>query len=116
VDDGKDDAAIPHLREAIKVRADNPKVLMMLGLQYYQRGYFADSIDVVKKAVALTPQTPDPCYLLIEAYYRNFEYERALNLARETATRFSDLAMPHFHFGAQLNNMGHLPEAQQQLN
>jgi tetratricopeptide (TPR) repeat protein len=116
VDDGKGDAAISHLREAVKVRADNPKLLMMLGLQYYQRGYFADAVEVLKKAIALAPETPDARYLLIEAYYRNFEYERALGLAEETAARFPDLAMSHFHLGAQLNNLGRLAEAKQQLD
>jgi tetratricopeptide (TPR) repeat protein len=116
VDEEKGDAAIPHLREAVNVRADNPKLLMMLGLQYYQRGYFADSIDVLKKAMALAPETPDPRYLLIEAYYRNFEYEHALNLAQDTATRLPDLAMSHYHLGAQLNNMGRVAEAKQELD
>jgi tetratricopeptide (TPR) repeat protein len=116
VDQGNGDAAIPHLREAVRIRADNPKLLMMLGLQYYQRGYFADAIDVLKKAIALAPDSPDPRYLLIEAYYRNFEYEHALGLAKETETRFPDLPMSHFHLGAQLNNLGHFPDAKQQLD
>ena len=116
VDQGDGDAAIPHLREAAKVHEDNPKLLMMLGLQYYQRGYFADAIEALKKAIALVPADPDPDYMLIEAYYRNFEYGRALNLAQETAVRFPGAPMSHFQLGAQLNNMGHVSEAKEQLD
>ena len=49
-DGGQSDTAIKHLRAAMNARADNPRLLMMLGLQYYQRSYFADAIDVLKKA------------------------------------------------------------------
>ena len=92
VDEGQSDAAIKHLRAAVDARADNPRLLTMLGLQYYQRNYFADAIDVFKKAAALEPENPDARYLLIQAYNRNFEYERALRLAQETAAHFPDRA------------------------
>lgn len=115
VDGGDADGAIRHLRAAAAARSDNPRLLMMLGLQYYQRNYFADATDVLKKAVALEPDNPDPRYLLIEAYYRNYEYEHALHLAEETEQHFPNAALSHYHLGAQLNNFSRLGEAKDQL-
>jgi tetratricopeptide (TPR) repeat protein len=115
VDEGDADGAIRHLRAAAAIRSDNPRLLMMLGLQYYQRNYFADATDTLKKVVALEPDNPDPRYLLIEAYYRNYEYEHALHLAEETVQRFPKAALSHYHLGAQLNNFSRLSEAKDQL-
>jgi tetratricopeptide (TPR) repeat protein len=115
VEEGDADGAIRYLRAAAVTRSDNPRLLMMLGLQYYQRNYFADAIETLKKAAALEPDNPDPRYLLIEAYYRNFEYEHALHLAEETVQRFPNAALSHYHLGAQLNNFSRLSEAKDQL-
>lgn len=89
---------------------------MMLGLQYFQLNYFADAIEVLKKAAVLEPANPDASYLLIQAFYRNNEYERALHVAEETAAHFPDRALSHYHLGAQLNNFSRLAEARQQLD
>ena len=78
VDEGERRALSRICGRPCEVRADNPKLLMMLGLQYYRANYFADAIEILKKAAALEPENPDPRYLLIQAYYRNYEYERAL--------------------------------------
>jgi len=115
VEEGDSDSAIRHLRAAAAIRSDNPRLLMMLGLQYYQRNYFADAIETLKKAVVLEPGNPDPRYLLIEAYYRNFEYEHALHFAEETVQYFPNAALSHYHLGAQLNNFSRLTEAKDQL-
>lgn len=114
-DAGRSDDAIKHLRAATQVRLDNPRVLLLLGLQYFQQRYYADAIKVLEKAVRLDPGTPDARFLLIQAHYRNLEYERALALALETRDRFPDLALAYFHAGAQFNNFGRLPDAKQQL-
>jgi tetratricopeptide (TPR) repeat protein len=70
----------------------------------------------LRKAAVLEPENPDPRYLLIQAYYRNFEYERALSLAQETLAHFPDRALSNYHLGAQLNNFSRLDEAKQQLD
>ena len=114
-DKGERERAIVHLRAAVATRSDNPKVLMLLGLQYFQQRYYVDAIDVLTKAARLDPDNPEPRFLLIQARYRNLEYEPALRLAQETLERFPDNALAHYHVGAQLNNLGKLPEARQQL-
>jgi tetratricopeptide (TPR) repeat protein len=112
---GRSEEAIPHLRAAVEIRSDNDRVLMMLGLQYFQQRYYPDAIQILEKAVRLDPSEPDPRFLLIQALYRNLEYERALSFALATRDKFPESALAHYHVGAQFSNFGKLPEAREQL-
>lgn len=114
-DAGDSEQAIKHMRAAVQARSDSPRLLMLLGLQYFQQRYYADAIEVLTKAMKLDPANPEPRFLLIQAHYRNLEYEPALHLAQETLRLFPENALAHYHVGAQLNNLGRLEEAQQQL-
>ncbi len=101
-DKGERERAIMHLRAAVATRYDNPKVLMLLGLQYFQQRYYVDAIDVLTKAARLDPDNPEPRLLLTQARYRNLEYQPALRLAQETLERFPPNALAHYHVGAQV--------------
>ncbi len=114
-DAGDSEQAIKHLRAAVQARSDSPRLLMLLGLEYFQARYYADAIEVLTKAMKLDPANPEPRFLLIQAHYRNLEYEPALHLAEETLRLFPDIALAHYHVGAQLNNLGRVAEARQQL-
>lgn len=112
---GESERAIKHLRAAAALPGATPRMLTMLGLQYYEQRYFADAVEVLTRAVRLEPNDPDPRFLLVQAHYRNLEYEQALAVAQETKQLFPDLPLAHYHVAAQLNNFGRFAEAKPEL-
>lgn len=112
---GESERAIKHLRAAAALPGATPRMLTMLGLQYYQQRYFADAVEVLTRAVRLEPNNPDSRFLLVQAHYRNLEYEKALAAAQEAKKLFPDLPLAHYHVAAQLNNFGRFAEAKPEL-
>jgi tetratricopeptide (TPR) repeat protein len=112
---GDSEAAIKYLRAAVILPPATPRLMTMLGLQYFGRSYFGDAAEVLEKAARLDPENVDARFLLIQAHYRNLNYEQALAEARDAAAAFPSNALAQYHFGAQLNNMGRIEEAARYL-
>ena len=110
---GDFEGAIPHLRTAFRVRPDNAKLAALLGLQYMQGRYYADAVGIIRRAVELDPAASDLRGLLVDAHYRNHDFERALEEARNALADFPDRPNSHYQVAWQLENMGRFAEARQ---
>jgi tetratricopeptide (TPR) repeat protein len=97
------------------MRADNPRLLALLGLKYTEGRYYTDAIDVLREAIRLQPDNAELRFLLIQAHYMNQDSEQALEEARKTANDFPALAKSHLVFALQLQNVGQYEEARPPL-
>ena len=112
---GDPEGAIPHLRAALRARPDNPKLAAFLGLQYMQGRYYGDAVEVLREAVEMDPGDADLRGLLVDARYRNHDFERALEEARAALAAFPDSPQSHYQVAWQLENMGRFGEARPHL-
>jgi tetratricopeptide (TPR) repeat protein len=115
VNAGRSAEAIPFLAKAAELHRGDPRLLTMLGLQYLDNRYYGEASDALEKSIKLDATNPDPYFLLIQVDYRSDRYEAALNLAEEAVKRFPNLAMSHFHYGVQLENLNRLDQAKAEL-
>jgi Flp pilus assembly protein TadD len=98
------------------MRADNPRLLALLGLKYTEGRYYSDALDVLRKAMTLQPDDPELRFLLIQAHYMNQDSELALEEARKAANDFPGVAKSHLVLALQLLNMGRYREARPPLD
>ena len=52
---GKNDLAINNLKDAIKIKSNNPEAYNNIGLAFFSKGYLLDSINCYKKAINIKP-------------------------------------------------------------
>lgn len=112
---GDHERAIPHLRAAAAIRPDNTKLAAFLGLQYLQGRYYGEAVKILRKAVDLDPSNSDLRFLLVDAHYKNHDFEKALDAARNALGSFPDLPNSHYQVAWQLDNMGRFAEARSHL-
>ena len=112
---GENERAVGHLRAAAELRPPSSRLLSMLGLQYLQLRYYDEAIEVLSHAVDLESDNADLRFLLIQAHFRNHDYEKALAAAQETLRRFPNLGRADLQAGVQLDNMGRYAEAEKHL-
>jgi tetratricopeptide (TPR) repeat protein len=112
---GKGEASIAHLRKAVEMRADDTRLLALLGLKYTEGRYYSDALEVLRQAIALQPDNPELRFLLIQAHYLNQDSEQALEEARKATNDFPGLARSHLVLALQLHNMGRYREARPPL-
>ena len=107
--------AIPHLRAAAAIRPDNAKLAAFLGLQYLNGRYYQEAVTTLRRAAELDPASSDIRFLLVDAHYKNHDFERALEEARSALDSFPDLPNSHYQVAWQLENMGQFPQAKRHL-
>jgi len=82
-----------------------------MGQEYLQGRYLDEAIETLQEAVRLKPHDRSFRCLLIDAYQKDQEYEKASNVAREALALSPREARPHFEAGQQLVNLGRYQEA-----
>ena len=102
---GKNEEAVEHLRAAAELRPGSPRLLSMLGLQYLQLRYYDEAIQALSRAVALEAENADPHFLLIQAHFRNHDYEKALEAAEQALHRFPELGRADLHPARQYGSL-----------
>ncbi len=112
---GDSEASIPHLRAALGIRPANPKLAAFLGLQYMQGRFYDDAVEILRSAAELDHGDPFVRGLLVDAHYRNHDFERAVSEARKALSDFPDLPNSHYQVAWQLENMGEFAEAREHL-
>ena len=112
---GNNEEAVEHLRAAVELRPGSPRLLSMLGLQYLQLRYYDEAIKTLSRALALDHENADLHFLLIQAHFRNHDFEKALEMAEQTRRRFPELGRADLQAGIQLDNMGRYAEAEKHL-
>jgi len=92
---GKNDLAINNLKDAIKIKSNNPEAYNNIGLAFFSKGYLLDSINCYKKAINIKPDFEEAynnmgdalsekgeLYLAIKSFKKAIklkpEYEKAL--------------------------------------
>ncbi len=115
VQGGDSEGAIPHLRAAALARPGNAKLAAFLGLQYMQGRYYGDAVETLRKAVELDAGDADLRGLLVDAHYRNHDFERAVEEAHRARADFPRSPNAHYQLAWQLENMGRFAEARESL-
>ena len=109
---GNNEEAVEHLRAAVELRSGSPRLLSMLGLQYLQLRYYDEAIKTLSRVLALDHENADLHFLVIQAHFRNHDFEKALETAEQTRRRFPELGRADLQAGIQLDNMGRYAEAE----
>lgn len=70
-------------RDLLLTHPTNPKVHAYLGLSYFKRGFYEQSVDPLKRATILDPNFADAGFKLAQALNQTRRYKEALQVARE---------------------------------
>jgi tetratricopeptide (TPR) repeat protein len=83
----------------------------MLGQQYLQGRYLQEAIETLSEAVRLKPEDPMLRSLLTSAYQRDKQFDKGLNVAKESLKLFPSSAEVHYEVGELLAGLGRYQEA-----
>jgi len=107
--------AIRRLRAARALRPEHAGLLAVLGSLYLESGYPLDAVEVLEPAQRQDPANLNVSLLLIQACHDSFDFDKALQLARQTAARFDTSADAHFRLGYELETAGNFAESEAAL-
>jgi tetratricopeptide (TPR) repeat protein len=103
--------AIERLRVANQVAPDDPRILALLGEQYLAGHYVAKAIPCLTEVIQREPGNAGPYLLVIEAFQEQDNFQGALKVAQNGASRFPKNARLAYEEGQQLANIGNYQKA-----
>lgn len=109
---GRQTDAIRRLRVAESIDPRHLGVMTLLGVLYLDGGYSLDAAEVLDRAIQRDSSNEKIQLLLVQARHQNFDFERALALARSAAAQFSKSADAQFRLGYELETAGRFEEAE----
>lgn len=74
---------ITNAQQTIETNPDDTGQYIRMSLGYYQTGAYHPGVEVLKKAIAIAPNTPNACNMLGYCYLGVQEYDEAINAFRQ---------------------------------
>ena len=111
LDEGKVDAAIDKLEEALKISDDSAEAHFILGKAYHEKGLFAQSEQQFLRVVKLNEKDTDALSNLGVAYYHQGKLQKAEEAFRKALAQTSDDAEIQYNQGGVLVALGRAEEA-----
>jgi tetratricopeptide (TPR) repeat protein len=108
---GKLDSAAQLYREVLRHEQDSADALHLLGVIQHQKGDHAQAIELICKAIALSPSVPAFHANLAEAYRAQGQFNRAVGCCRTALRLWSDYPEARCNLGMALRGLGQLDEA-----
>ena len=108
---GRDDEALPHYRESVRVRPDSIQGRFELSSLLLKKGAQAEAIEELKKAVELVPNDAPMRNNLASALSVAKRYDEAIEAYRATLKLDSSNPTIYRNFGITLQEAGKYPEA-----
>jgi tetratricopeptide (TPR) repeat protein/mono/diheme cytochrome c family protein len=112
---GRMDEALPHIRQAIRLRPRHPELHYNLANTLMALGRSGRAIKAYERALALEPDHPKAHNNLAVALQQRGELERAVHHYREQLAASPMDALPRANLGAALLEQGRLEAADQEF-
>lgn len=111
LDEGKVDAAIDKLQEALKIDDDSAEAHFMLGKAYHEKGLFAQSEQQFLRVVKLNEEDTDALSNLGVAYYHQGKLQKAEEVFQKALVQAPNDAEIRYNLGGVLVALGRAEEA-----
>ena len=114
-EEGKKDAAMEALKQALALRPLDSDILRSLGEVYFAMGDYTKAINTLKNALAFDFEDVQGRFLLGRAYMETEKLEAARRTLAEVIQDAPDYLQARYHLGETFGRLGDLPEAHYHL-
>ncbi len=114
-EEGKKDAAMESLKQALALRPLDPDILRSLGKIYFATGDYTKAINTLRNALAFDFADPQGRFLLGRAYMETENLEAARRTLAAVIQDAPDYLQARYYLGETFGKLGNLPEAHYHL-